>query len=115
MIAYDRQLQREGKMSAEEVDIDIQLSKLEPQLQPTIDSHDKAKAQALYKKYQTLLARKEVLARQYLATHPRPPSSDGPDPCLSPMGKNICAPAQPMQTQRMCSVNYGSVTALEPC
>lgn len=42
-------------------------------------------------------------------------SSKMADPCISPMGKNICASQQPQPEQQMCSVNYGSTVGLVPC
>jgi hypothetical protein len=114
--AMDQQAVRAGAAPPELVQIDIALAKVIPEGQAIIASHDEAKARDWSRRFRALVARRNEVDRKFLAAHPIHLNT-GPkaDPCLSPMGKNICAPPPSAQPRRMCSMNFGSTVGLVPC
>jgi|GEM_PF-3546071 len=115
VMAMDRKAVQEGAAPPEDIQFDLTLAKMIPEGQAIRASHDQVKAKDWSQRYHALMARKNEVDQKFAAAHPihLAPSS-GPDPCISPMGKDICTPP-PVQTQQMCSVNYGSTVGLVPC
>ena len=74
-----------------------------------------AKARDWSRRYHALIARRNEIDQKSAAAHPIHFNAVQSDPCLSPMGKDICTPPPPVQTQQMCSVNYGDTVGLVPC
>ncbi|QPF82508.1 hypothetical protein IC762_22445 [Bradyrhizobium genosp. L] len=114
VIAMDRKLVQSGA-SPELIQIDMTIAKMIPEGQAIVASHDQAKARQWSQKFHALMARKDQISRKYLAEHPFKYAGPKADPCLSPMGKNTCAPPPTPQPRRMCSINYGSTVGLIPC
>lgn len=114
--AMDQKAVKAGAAPPELVQIDIALAKVIPERQAIMASHDEAKAREWSRRFIALVARRNEVNRKFLAAHPIHLNS-GPraDPCLSPMGKNTCAPPPQAQPRRMCSMNYGSTVGLVPC
>jgi hypothetical protein len=117
MIAQDRKLVAKGEAPAENVEIDIELAKLVTEGQAIVAANDKVKAQAWSAKYSALVARRAESDRKWFVAHPltlgqNPYRND----CLSPMGKDLCAPPPPPEPQqRMCTVEGNGVSGLMPC
>jgi hypothetical protein len=115
VIAMDQKAVKEGVLAPEIIPIDLTLSKMIPEGQAIVASHDQAKARDWSRRYHTLIARRNEIDQKSAAAHPIHFNAVQSDPCLSPMGKDICTPPPPVQTQQMCSVNYGDTVGLVPC
>lgn len=115
VVAMDQKAVQEGAGPPEIIPIDLTLSKMIPEGQAILASHDQAKAQDWSRRYHALIARRNEIDQKFAAAHPIHFNAIQSDPCLSPMGKNICAAPPPVETQQMCSVNYGDTVGLVPC
>ncbi|MGY5776237.1 hypothetical protein [Rhizobium sp. LEGMi135b] len=115
VIAMDQKAVKEGAMSPEIIPIDLTLSKMIPEGQAIIASRNQAKAQDWSRRYHALIAQRNEIDQKSAAAHPIHFNAVQSDPCLSPMGKDICTPPPPVQAQQMCSVNYGDTVGLVPC
>ncbi|NTJ65861.1 hypothetical protein G6M50_16350 [Agrobacterium rhizogenes] len=115
VIAMDQKAVNAGVLAPEIIPIDLTLSKMIPEGQVIVASHDQAKARDWSRRYHALIARRNELDQKSAAAHPIHFNAVQSDPCLSPMGKDICTPPPPVQTQQMCSVNYGDTVGLVPC
>lgn len=97
VIASDREMVRNGMAPPEDIQFDIELSKLMDESKAVLASHSKVTAQAWMNKYKALMARKSAVDRKFSAgLQARTAGLNGhPDPCRSPMGKDTCAPPAP--------------------
>ncbi|WP_158881481.1 hypothetical protein [Rhodanobacter sp. L36] len=105
----DREHVRLGQLPPEVISYDQQIAQMIPEGDGIAATRDKAKAQVWSNKFNALITARNqaigrVAARQMARSNATANAWAGakPDPCLSPMGKNICT-TQPAQQGR---VNY---------
>jgi hypothetical protein len=109
IVALDRQSVSQGSMPPEVINYDLQIAQMIPEADAIIASKDKTKARMWSDKFNAIQTRRNkviekanaIAMAKYNAT-PHPRLYDKPDPCLSPMGRNICT-TQPAQQG---GVNY---------
>lgn len=108
---------RLGQLPPEVIQYDLQIAQMITEAQEIMASHDKAKARVWLKKMNAInMARNKAIGRvetrQMAANNAAPDAwGDGkkPDPCLSPMGKNICTAPSEQQAEQRGGINYTAV------
>jgi hypothetical protein len=103
IVEMDRESVRRGRLSPEIIPYDLQIAQMIPEGEAIKASHDQAKARLWSEKLNSINVARNKLVRQMAAREMAQSGSASnawadqkPDPCLSPMGKNICTtpPAQ---------------------
>jgi hypothetical protein len=112
----DRDSVSHGLLPPEVITYDLQIAQMIPEGEQLRDSHDKVKGPVWLKKFNATMAARsavieKVTARQMARINAMPGAGQAPDPCLSPMGRNICTtpPAQSGAVQY--SVGPGGIGA----
>ncbi|OOG45852.1 hypothetical protein [Rhodanobacter sp. C01] len=111
IVEMDREAVRRGLLSPEVIPYDLQIAQMIPEGEEIRASRDKAKARIWTEKLNTLTAARSTAMGKMTAREMAENDATSnawadrkPDPCLSPMGKNICA-APPAQQG---GVNYSA-------
>lgn len=114
----DQEWVRRGVLPKEIVQYDLQIGRMLPEAQGILASHDQARARAWSEKMHGLIEarNKPIIAAQakWLAlsrAQAGDPDEHRPDPCLSPMGKNICNTGSPGQNPVNYSAGPGGIGA----
>lgn len=103
IVDMDRGAVRDGLLSPEVIPYDLQIAQLIPEAETIMASHDQAKARIWSKKFHAAIAARNTamgkMTARAMAENNATQNAwahQKPDPCLSPMGKNICTtpPAQ---------------------
>lgn len=101
----DRESVRLGRLPPEVIQYDLQIAQMIPEGEAIVASHNEAKARIWAEKMNSIEAARnkamgKIAATEVARTDATPNTlGDGkPDPCLSPMGKNICT-ARPATQQ----------------
>lgn len=103
VVENDRASVRAGQLPKEVIQYDLQIEKMIPEGQDILASHDQARARIWSKKMNSIVEARnkatEKFSAKQIARNNAVANAFGngkPDPCLSPMGKNICTapPAQ---------------------
>jgi hypothetical protein len=118
IVEMDRESVRRGQLAPEVIQYDLQIAQMIPEGQEIMASHDKAKARVWSEKMNSInVARNEAIrkmaAREMAQNNATPNAwaSAKPDPCLSPMGKNICTTPSAQQGRVNYSVGPGGIGA----
>lgn len=118
MVELDRASVARGELPPEVIRYDLQIAQMIPEGEAIIAAKDKAKARVWSEKLNTIqLARNDImakrLAREMAKNNSTIPvwSNAKPDPCLSPMGRNICASKSTPQDRVNYTVGPGGMGA----
>ncbi|WGS51687.1 hypothetical protein LFL96_09390 [Paraburkholderia sp. D15] len=107
----DRASVRAGRMPKEVISYDLQIGKMIPEGQQLIAAHDQVKGPIWAKKMNALIEARNKAMEKFnasaMARNNAIANATGsalgnskPDPCLSPMGKNICGGSTAQQGDR---------------
>lgn len=98
IIESDRASVRAGQMPPEVIQYDLQIGKMIPEGEEILASHDQARARLWSKRMSAITDARNKATEKFAAKEMAKNNSVAhafgngkPDPCLSPMGKNICA------------------------
>jgi len=110
MVELDRRSVSHGYLPPEIIRYDLQIAQMIPEGEAIIASQDKAKARVWSEKLNAIqtarnkaMEKSTAIAMAKNNAMPHPWSNAKPDPCLSPMGRNICSTPTGAQQNR---VNY---------
>lgn len=114
----DQEWVRRGVLPKEIIQYDLQIGQMLPEAQEIMASHDRAKARVWSEKMHGLIAarNKPIAAAQAKWAAMSSVEADDadthhPDPCLSPMGKNICNTGTPAGSSVNYSAGPGGISA----
>jgi hypothetical protein len=118
VIEMDRESVRRGQLAPKVIQYDLQIAQMIPEGEEIMASHDQAKARIWSEKMNSInVARNEAIrkmaAREMAQNNATPNAwaNAKPDPCLSPMGKNICTTPPAQQGGVNYSVGPGGIGA----
>lgn len=118
IMVLDRQAVTAGYMPPELIGYDLQIAQLIPEGEAVVASRDKIKARAWSEKWSSVQTKRNnaiekanaLASAKYNAT-PHAWSNDKPNPCLSPMGRNICSTPPAQQGGTTYSAGPGGIGA----